>query len=145
MFIVCPQWNISPVKEFWPECRKCLAHRRCSDRMGPAHLLRVFLAVQFEESLWEEKRMGLKGVFYSIVPGEAGYQVRRMQAAGSEAGRKFYLPSSGKHASPQLLVVFSGSLQESLCCCDCSLPAGQSSVKRRGAWGCAHPASLAEP
>lgn len=31
--------------------------------MGPAHLLRVFLGVQFEESLWEEKKMGLKGIF----------------------------------------------------------------------------------
>ena len=68
-----------------------------------------------------------------MVPGAVGYQVRRMQAAGSEAGRKFYLPSSGKHASPQPPIVFSGSLPESLCCCDCSLPAGQSSVKRRGA------------
>lgn len=40
------------------------------------------------------------------MPGVAGYQVRRMQTAGSEAGRKFPRTIfSGKHASPQSLIV----------------------------------------
>lgn len=40
----------------------------CSDyRMEPVHLFRVFMRVQVEESLWEEKRTRVKGSLPNVL------------------------------------------------------------------------------
>lgn len=36
------------------------------------------------------------------------------------------------------------AVYQNVCCCHCSLPGEQTSVERRGVWGCPHPALLAE-